>query len=87
MGTVLNKKDMKDLEKKAREYAEETVDQYLLKSYAITDFKAGAMWERSNSKVGEMLEMLERAKSMLGNLGEFEIAQEIEQLVKEATEL
>lgn len=84
---------MKNLEKRAREYAEEMVDQCegitidLLRSYAITDFKAGAMFEKSNSKAPEMLEILDRAKSMLGNLGEFEIAKEIEQLINESTEL
>lgn len=39
------------------------------------------------SKAPEMLEMLEEAMSLLGNLGELEIAREIQQLIKDATEL
>ena len=39
------------------------------------------------SKAPEMLEMLEYAMVILGNLGEIGIAKKIEQLIKEATEL
>ena len=38
------------------------------------------------SKAPEMLEMLEKVKSILGNVGEFELAKEIEKLIKEATQ-
>jgi hypothetical protein len=37
------------------------------------------------SKAPEMLEMLGKCISMLGNVGEFEMAKEIQHLIKEAT--
>lgn len=60
------------------------VSAYEFWGLTIPEAKANALLI---SKAPEMLEMLEKAMSLLGNVGEFEIAKEIEQLIKSATEL